>query len=45
MDIFRGTTDSGIEYSQSTITNDAGTLAPGETETYTATYTITQEHI
>ena len=37
-----GTTESGIEYSQSTTTNDAGTLAPGETETYTATYTISQ---
>ena len=37
-----GTTESGIEYSQSTLFNNAGTLEPGETETYTATYTISQ---
>ena len=33
-----GTTDSGIEYSQSTITNDAGTLEPGKQK-------LTQLHI
>ena len=38
-----GTTESGIEYSQSTLVNNAGTLAPGEIETYTATYTISQD--
>ena len=40
--IIEGVTDLGIIYSSSTETNDAGVLAPGETETYTATYTISQ---
>ena len=40
--IIEGVTESGITYSSSTETNDAGILAPGETETYTATYTISQ---
>ncbi|EJP73362.1 MAG: putative parallel beta-helix repeat, transcriptional regulator AraC, partial [SAR86 cluster bacterium SAR86B] len=40
--IIEGISDSGIIYSSSTESNDAGILAPGETETYTATYTISQ---
>jgi uncharacterized protein (TIGR02145 family) len=40
--ILEGVTDSGIIYSSSTESNDAGILEPGETETYTATYTISQ---
>ena len=40
--IIEGVTDLGIIYSSSTDSNDAGVLAPGETETYTATYTISQ---